>query len=851
VLLPPRWDDVTLDGDFAFLPDDMPSVKAGELFKRAFPQLKAKSQIVFAISKPDAPLSDDELRFADRMASPLQNAQGIALFRRALEVPTEDESQPRFSRDRQQETLLQAVEAWQEAALLDSQNWHPHWNMAHAFRLMGETEKAEQARLIAEGINPDLENQAPTIVPTDGFRWNLSDVLTRFTAGRGDLLVGEDNQIVLVVVELENEFVATDNIYVLQQATLFCELWQERAREQGHSQLNIGVTGNAAIGGEMLLAAKESIANTELYTVVLVVIILLVIYRSPLMILLPLLSIATSFIISSWLVALLADLHNYPGWEWFDFKVFKTSRIFIVVILFGAGTDFCLFLMGRYREELVATRYHPWAIARALYGVGDALTASALTTVIGLGMMFFADFEKYKYSGPAIGLCLLITLLVCLTFSPALLRLFGPFLFWPGTGLSKRDDNNPRAQRTRHAPFWKYIAGLVCRRPILLLCSVMVLLGPLGANSIYHRITTGQAANVSFDLLADLGNDRIAKKTALRMQQHFPQGESGPVTFLAYNPQVDFDGAEGKQVIRQLSEVLFNVDEDVEKVFSSQQPRGDRPGPFSFSRKGRELQILRAHRRTKEFFLAQGDDLTGKVALVRVVVDRNPFSPQAIRLLGEMEQDLQAEISQLPAPWNETTILAQGTTASIRDLKSVTQSDQQRIEWMVIVAVFFVLLTILRKPLVCAYMIGSVLFSYYVTIGISELFFHAVYPETFHALDGKVPLFLFVILAAIGQDYNVYLATRVFEEQKQRGAFTGLKRGIASTGGIITSCGLVMAGTFASMCMGSLLGVVEIGFALTVGVLLDTFVVRTIMLPCFLAIVARLQGHQLDKEVFG
>lgn len=828
-VLPPHWNDVTLDGDLAFLPKTMPSVEADELFRQAFPQRQAKSQVVFAISRADAPLDENDLRFADHLASPLQNAQGLSLYRTSESTNREgDASSP---------TIDYAMEAWEESALLDSGNWHPLWNMAFVQQQLGHTDEAQHYRQLAISVRPELETKEPKLVPADPPNWNQFDVLTRHTQVRGDMLTSKDGHAVLVVVETRNEFMATDNIRILQEATHYVKTWKKKADAAGLKHLEIGVTGDAAIGGEMLLAAKESIANTELYTILLVVVILLVIYRTPLMLTVPLLSIAVSFLISSWLVAILTQLHYLLGLEWVDFKVFKTSRIFIVVILFGAGTDFCLFLIGRYREELARCRDHDWAIAQALAGVGEALTASAMTTVVGLGMMFFADFEKYRNSGPAIGLCLLITLITCLTLAPAIMRYLGSLLFWPWGDTKKFVEQS----RPVTNAWWESLSQLICRRPGMTLTVVVLLLGIVGFPSMWSRITTGQAVEVSYDLFGDLDSDRMAKQTALRLREHFPLGESAPLTILAVNPSGRFGEPEGKGIILDLSRTLFASHDDVEQVFTSEQPLGDEPAGLSFSGRGRQIMLLKNHRRTKEFFLAQEPKLRGEIALLRVIIDRNPFSNEAIALLAKIEYDLKAKIKTLPHPWNETKILVQGTTPSIRDLKAVTQSDQKRIEVGVILAVFVVLLVILRRPFVCAYMILSVLFSYYVTLGITEIFFRTVYADTYQALDWKVPLFLFVILAAVGQDYNVYLATRVFEEQRRLGPLGGLLRGITTTGGIITSCGLVMAGTFASMCMGTLLGVIEIGFALTVGVLLDTFVVRTIMLPCFLALVMRFE----------
>ncbi len=228
----------------------------------------------------------------------------------------------------------------------------------------------------------------------------------------------------------------------------------------------------------------------------------------------------------------------------------------------------------------------------------------------------------------------------------------------------------------------------------------------------------------------------------------------------------------------------------------------------------------------------------GRVTRLDIVLKADPFSAGGGAIFDAIEHRILALRDDPSSAWHGTQFDFVGVTPATRDLKSVTQSDETLIQRLVTIAVLGILVLVFRRPLVCLYLIASVLFSYFVTIAATQLVFSWVYPD-FTGLDWKVPIFLFVILIAVGEDYNIFLATRVFEEQRQHGMLEGLRRAVVSTGGIITSCGVIMAGTFVSMMTGTLRGMLELGFALTLGVMLDTLIVRPILVPAFLAILWR------------
>jgi RND superfamily putative drug exporter len=846
----PRWDDVTHDGDLAYMPPEMPSVGGEALLRQAFPGDQGKSEFVLVIAREDGKFIKQDRQVAKDLAVQFHNRHGAYQYRLAEKLlaseaagtdPVENAAQATVA-------LKSALAAFERAISYDESYTPAEWNRALVLDKLGDKELASERRYLAVEADPTLEN-AKGIQPEDAGAIPIVDVWSYDFANDPEMSRmlesrTKNRQARLLVVRLSNEFMAVANVEHLRDVQQIIE--EARTSEAFPAGLQIGLTGSASIGGDMLASAEESLKRTETVTILLVLVILGLVYRAPLMVLIPLVAIVASVSVAIDVVAALTQVHTLGEYfTWWDFKIFTTTRIFVVVILFGAGTDYCLFLIARYKEELAEGHDKNEAIRLALGNVGSALAASALTTIFGLGMMFFADFGKYRNSGPAIAVCLIVALFACLTLAPAMLRAFGDAVFWPfGIQRIQPGDNSVQKQGW-FGGFWAWTARVITARPGFVLVGCVLVLLPLAIHGVGVKQFT-------YDLVNEMSDDRPSVQGTRLMQRFFPAGEVGPITVLALQGNGHLDTAEGPNSglarIKQLT-ASFQQMEGVKKVRSLSQPLGgSKKAGFSAKRDA-------AHKdtRVREHYLAQNPELAGDVTRFDIVMQYDPFSPEAIAMLDRIDSKLTKLQHDPESPWfnsteRPTTFYYTGTTAGIRDLKTVTQNDQRKIQMLVVLAVLATLIVILHHPVICVYLVASVLFSYFVTLGATELIFAQIYGPEFHGLDWKVPLYLFVILIAVGEDYNIYLATRVFEEQAKHGKMEGLRRAVASTGGIITSCGVIMAGTFGSMLAGTLRGMLELGAALALGVILDTFIVRPILVPAFLALVPERKNDKSDSD---
>jgi RND superfamily putative drug exporter len=613
--------------------------------------------------------------------------------------------------------------------------------------------------------------------------------------------------------------------------------WLESERSQAPGGLEVGVTGSAVVGHDTNRAAGESIRNTTYSTIILVVAILLFVYRSPLLAMIPLATIALSVFVSLRLIAVGTLI---PG---LGLQVINITQVFIIVVLFGAGTDYCLFLIARYTEELGRGRSRADALAEAIGQVGSALVASAGTVIVGLGMLYFSSFAKVKYTGPTIALSLTVALVAALTLAPALLVVLRGAIFWPlhaPKARRLRDGGSESASDGSVTGIWGLVADVVVRYPLPILVGCLLLLAPFAI--------LGALTKSNHNQLSDIDPDRPSAIGASMIRRYFAVGELSPAVALIANPRLDFRSAAGRAALEEIDRRLRAI-ENIAEIRSLAKPLGAATAIAAdgglFSRLAGPALAAATEARYVSMRPNRPDD-RDHITRLEVLFDTDPFSTVALGALERVHEVLKSAAGPGQPLEGATSIGIAGSSAMVHDLRQVTTSDERRMYVLVTLGVYAILVILLRRPGISLYLIATVVIGYLASLGVTDLVFQWLHrgPAPWGGLDWTVGFFLFVILVAVGEDYNILLMARLIEEERLHGTVEGTRRAVAHTGGIISSCGLIMAGTFGSMLTGSLTSLRELGFALALGILLDTFLVRPVLVPAFVVLVERLKPQR-------
>lgn len=494
--------------------------------------------------------------------------------------------------------------------------------------------------------------------------------------------------------------------------------------------------------------AFEGIDGKLLYSALaVVVVILLLTYRSPALWLLPVASALVALVCAQAVVYLLVD----QGW----LTVNAQSQGILTVLVFGAGTDYALLLVARHREELRRHQDRHVAVAIALHRSGPAILASGCTVIAGMLCLLVASLNSTQGMGPVAAIGIAVGLLVMLTLLPALLAIFGRWVFWP---------SRPSFGSTDHTDtgVWARAGAWIARRPRQTWVVTALALG-----------------------IASLGII-----------------------------QLDADGLENKDAFYSTPESVLG-----ERVLARHFPAGTGQPVVVVARADKADEVRAAVTGTEGIARTSEPTSAGDVALLEATLVDAPDSDAA----KDTVDRVRAAVHDVP----EAEAMAGGGTAVVLDTLRAAADDNRVIIPLVLLVVFLILAVLLRALVAPLILIATVVLSFAAALGLSALVFRHVFG--FAGADASLPLFVFVFLVALGIDYNIFLMTRVHEEAKQVGTRRGALIGLSATGGVITSAGLVLAGTFAVLATLPVVSFAEVGFAVALGVLLDTIVVRAVL----------------------
>jgi len=703
---------------------------------------------------------------------------------------------------------------------------------------------------------------------------------------------------------LRSSLVSKDNTTMLMNVGFSVTAMDDSAKQaikEIREQFNVHTgttfyfTGSVGFLQDLFDSVQKTIDRTTWVTIILVIILLLIIYRSPVAAVVPLLSIGCSFLVARGIIGFLAQA---------GVAVSTVTDALMVVTIFGVGTDYCLFIISRFREEL-GHGDQAQRIETTMKRIGPIILASAITVIIAFLCLSISKFGMTRTSGWALAIGIAVTLIAGVTLVPALMSLFGKYLFWPSM-----KPKEPAANKKRRLG-WAKTGEWISRHPLWTAIPIIVLL--------FLPYIAMPEFTLSANILTQLPRQSDATKGLNVIREHFPMGELSPLTLLVQSRDGNMMTEESLGEIEKIAKTLstsgdlprvdyFSAPADELLALGTQvRALGDTVGPTmnpasfaSLETLGDNLQGLALRYSgitTSPAFTASISDLTQVTALLKQLAAAQPSD--AVTLLPQLKTQLGDLGNQLTTLGNEfklngdsafvqwlkeTYFSTDGTitkinltmaidpysdeasllvpdirdqVASAIDASALTGADyyvggdaalsadmlktsDDDLTLVIIVTSFGILAVIiilLRSIIAPLYMVATVLFNYGATLGITSWILQVIFK--FDNLINMLPVFVFVMLGAVGADYNIFLVSRIREEAETKSIKEAVHHAVAHTGNVITSCGIILAGTFATLIYTDFPMVLEIGTGIAIGVLIDTFLVRALLVPALAVLVGR------------
>ena len=547
---------------------------------------------------------------------------------------------------------------------------------------------------------------------------------------------------------------------------------EEIRRDLDGGPLQVDVTGIRPVQEDTISAVKGNIGKVTLVTALVIFCILAFAYRSLVVPLVPLVSIGLATFLTLRLVAYLATERGTP--------VPSQVEPVIVVLLFGVGTDYALFLLSRTRQALRAGSSKTEAARFGVERAGGVIFSSAAVLVASFAVLVQAELEVYKTLGPGLGLALVVLTLVTLTLVPALLAILGRGAFG-GAG--------ERAEPVRRP-------GLAVRRP-------GIVAGVLGAGLLVVAFGAF-GLRVGFDQVDALPDDAPAARGYEALSAGFPAGIVSPINVIVKGEEIAGRAIE----LGRLEDELWGAGGFAAVL-----------GP------GTSGVLPRV-----PFVTPNGDGVR-----FLLVPYGDPYAPASLDQIHRLKEDLPAMLERTGLAGAEADVGGQAVLAEAA--RSVSAEDLVRLAPLVLAAAFVVLTLLLRTPVAPLYLLGATVLSFAATLGVAKVLFQTVLGQ-----DGVVyyvPFTLFILLVALGSDYNIFIMSAIREEAREKPLPEAVAAALAGTSRTIAAAGIALAASFALLALIPLQDFMQVGFAVALGILLDAFVIRTLLVPALVLLVGR------------
>lgn len=528
------------------------------------------------------------------------------------------------------------------------------------------------------------------------------------------------------------------------------------------------VTGFAAIFADLFGAFSGIDSSLLIITVLVVAVILIIVYRSPILWILPLFTALIAESLAGGVIYILAK-HNIITLD-------GQSQGILSVLVIGAATDYALLLIARYREELHHYDSRFDAMKKAWRGVVEPIIASGSTVTLGLLVLLLCQLSNSRGLGPVGAIGIISSMITVLTLLPALLVVFGRWIFWPR--IPRHDDHDEKL-----TGIWSKVANATANSPkkfAIITTVILLIFASLITTLKANGISTTQGFTTHPDSL--IGQEALLK--------HFPGGQNQPTQILIKKENV----AQATTALQTIAGV------------SSVAP---------------ELE---------------GQAIPGQPLPAVKVVNGNVVLDATLTVAADSAQGRElVPVIRAGMHALDPASLVGGLSATFYDVDIASAHDRNLVIPIVLVLIAIILGLLLRSIFAAAVLLVTVIVSFVATLGVSAVVFNHIFK--FAGADTGFPLFTFIFLVALGIDYNIFLMTRVREESIKLGTRAGVTKGVTVTGGVITSAGIVLAATFTVLGVLPLVALAEIAFAVAFGVLLDTLVVRSILVPALVHVI--------------